>query len=52
MSDKEALNRFPEQAQISRFEHPGEVADLLASTVRPANKMDGGCFAPHRWRRD
>jgi hypothetical protein len=52
MSDKEALNRFPEQAQISRFEHPEEAADSLASAVRPANEMDGGCFAPHRWRRD
>jgi 3-oxoacyl-[acyl-carrier protein] reductase len=37
-----AMNRFPEQAQISRFRQPEEVADLPASTVRPAAKWTTG----------
>jgi 3-oxoacyl-[acyl-carrier protein] reductase len=47
---EEAMTRFPEQAQISRYGRPEEIADLLAFMVSPAAKwmtgaslrMDGG----------
>jgi 3-oxoacyl-[acyl-carrier protein] reductase len=47
---EEAMARFPEQAQISRYGRPEEVADLLAFMVSPAARwmtgaslrMDGG----------
>jgi 3-oxoacyl-[acyl-carrier protein] reductase len=50
MSVEEAMNRFPEQAQISRYGQPEDIADLLAFMVSPAAKwmtgaslrMDGG----------
>ena len=50
MSVEEALKRFPEQAQISRYGQPEEIADLLAFMVSPAARwmtgaslrMDGG----------
>ncbi|MBZ9780150.1 SDR family oxidoreductase [Pseudomonas sp. REP124] len=50
MSDEEALIRFPQNAGISRFGEPEEIADLLAFLVSPsarwitgsALRMDGG----------
>jgi 3-oxoacyl-[acyl-carrier protein] reductase len=50
MSVEEAIDRFPEQAQISRYGQPEEIAGLLAYMVSPAAKwmtgsslrMDGG----------
>jgi 3-oxoacyl-[acyl-carrier protein] reductase len=50
MTVEDALKRFPEQAQISRYGQPEEIADLLAFMVSPAAKwmtgaslrMDGG----------
>jgi 3-oxoacyl-[acyl-carrier protein] reductase len=50
MTVEEATSKFPEQAQISRFGQPEEIADLLAFMVSPAAKwmtgaslrMDGG----------
>ncbi|HEY1946923.1 MAG TPA: SDR family oxidoreductase [Bryobacteraceae bacterium] len=50
MTVQEATSRFPEQAQISRFGQPQEIAGLLAFMVSPAAKwmtgaslrMDGG----------
>jgi NAD(P)-dependent dehydrogenase (short-subunit alcohol dehydrogenase family) len=50
MTVEEATSRFPEHAQISRFGHPEEIADLLAFMVSRAAKwmtgaslrMDGG----------
>jgi 3-oxoacyl-[acyl-carrier protein] reductase len=50
MSVEEAMNGFPEQAQISRYGQPEEIAGLLAFMVSPAAKwmtgaslrMDGG----------
>ena len=50
MSVEEAMNRFPEQAQISRYGQPEEIADVMAFMVSPAAKwmtgaslrMDGG----------
>lgn len=50
MTIEEAVSRFPEQAQISRFRQAEEIADLLAFMVSPAAKwmtgaslrMDGG----------
>lgn len=50
MTVEEATSRFPEQAQISRYGQPEEIADLLAFMVSPAAKwmtgasvrMDGG----------
>ena len=50
VSVEEAMNRFPEQAQISRYGQPEEIADLLAFLVSPAARwmtgaslrMDGG----------
>jgi 3-oxoacyl-[acyl-carrier protein] reductase len=50
MTVEEAIGKFPEQAQISRYGQPEEIADLLAFLVSPAAKwmtgaslrMDGG----------
>lgn len=50
MSVEEAMNRFPEEAQISRYGQPEEIAGLLAFMVSPSAKwmtgaslrMDGG----------
>jgi len=50
MSVEEAIEKFPEEAGISRFGEPEEIADLLAFLVSPAAKwltgssvrMDGG----------
>jgi 3-oxoacyl-[acyl-carrier protein] reductase len=50
MGVAEAMNRFPELAQIGRYGQPEEIADLLAFMVSPAAKwmtgaslrMDGG----------
>ncbi|HTD68101.1 MAG TPA: SDR family oxidoreductase [Candidatus Limnocylindria bacterium] len=50
MSVEEATNKFPEEAGISRYGQPEEIADLLAFMVSPAAKwmtgtsvrMDGG----------
>lgn len=50
MAVEEAMSRFPEEARISRFGQPEEIADLLAFVVSPAAKwmtaaslrMDGG----------
>ncbi len=50
LSVEEAMNRFPEQAQIGRYGQPEEIAGLLAFLVSPAAKwmtgsslrMDGG----------
>jgi len=50
MSVEEAIKKFPEEAGISRFGEPEEIADLLAFLVSPAAKwltgssvrMDGG----------
>lgn len=50
LSVEDAIQKFPEQAQISRFGQPEELADLLAFMVSPAAKwmtgaslrMDGG----------
>src|SRR5258708_39638153 len=47
---EEATNQFPEQAGISRYGQPEEIADLLGFMVSPAAKwmtgasvrMDGG----------
>ncbi len=49
---EEAIKRYPEEAGISRFGEPEEIADLLAYLVSPAAKwmtgaslrMDGGEF--------
>ncbi len=50
MSVEEAMSKFPEEAHISRYGRPEEIADLLAFLVSPAAKwiigaslrMDGG----------
>jgi 3-oxoacyl-[acyl-carrier protein] reductase len=50
MSIEEATKRFPEEAGISRYGRPEEIADLIAFMVSPAAKwmtgtsvrMDGG----------
>jgi 3-oxoacyl-[acyl-carrier protein] reductase len=50
MSVEEATNKFPQEAGISRYGRPEEIADLLAFMVSPAAKwmtgtsvrMDGG----------
>lgn len=42
MTVEEAMSRFPEQAQISRFGQPEEIADLLAFLVSPAAKWMTG----------
>ena len=50
MSVAEATEKFPEEAGISRYGRPEEIADLLAFMVSPAAKwmtgtsvrMDGG----------
>jgi 3-oxoacyl-[acyl-carrier protein] reductase len=50
MSVEEAIKKFPEEAGISRFGKPEEIADLMAFLVSPAAKwltgasvrMDGG----------
>lgn len=50
MTAEEAMSKFLEQAEISRFGQPEEIADLLALMVSPAAKwmtgaslrMDGG----------
>jgi 3-oxoacyl-[acyl-carrier protein] reductase len=42
MSVEEAMIRFPEQAQISRYGQPEEIADLLAFLVSPAAKWMTG----------
>ena len=39
---EEALNKFPEEAGISRFGQPEEIADLLAFMVSPAAKWMTG----------
>jgi len=47
---EEAMSRFPQQAGITRFGKPEEIADLMAYLVSPAAKwmtgaavrMDGG----------
>ena len=44
MSVEEAMKRFPEEAGISRFGKPEEIADLMAYLVSPAAKwMTGSC---------
>ena len=50
MSVEEAIKKFPEEAGISRYGKPEEIADLMAFLVSPAAKwltgasirMDGG----------
>lgn len=50
MTVEEATNKFPEQAGISRYGQPEEIADLLGFMTSPAAKwmtgtsvrMDGG----------
>jgi 3-oxoacyl-[acyl-carrier protein] reductase len=50
LSVEEAINKYPEEAGISRFGKPEEIADLMAFLVSPAAKwltgasvrMDGG----------
>lgn len=50
MTVEEAMSRFPQQAGITRFGKPEEIADLMAYLVSPAAKwmtgaavrMDGG----------
>jgi 3-oxoacyl-[acyl-carrier protein] reductase len=50
LSVEEAIKKFPEEAGISRFGKPEEIADLLSYLVSPAAKwmtgasvrMDGG----------
>src|ERR1700754_553119 len=50
MSVEEALTRFPQEAGISRYGEPGEIAELMAFLVSPAARwmtgaalrMDGG----------
>jgi 3-oxoacyl-[acyl-carrier protein] reductase len=50
MTVEEAIKKFPEEAGISRFGNPDEIADLMAFLVSPAAKwltgssvrMDGG----------
>ena len=50
MTVEEATKQFPQEAQISRYGHPEEIADLLVFMVSPAAKwmtgasvrMDGG----------
>jgi 3-oxoacyl-[acyl-carrier protein] reductase len=47
---EDATKKFPEEAGISRYGKPGEIADLMAYMVSPAAKwmtgssvrMDGG----------
>jgi 3-oxoacyl-[acyl-carrier protein] reductase len=44
MSAEEAIRKFPEEAGISRFGKPEEIADLMAFLVSPAAKwMTGSC---------
>jgi 3-oxoacyl-[acyl-carrier protein] reductase len=44
MSVEEATKRFPEEAGISRFGKPEEIADLMAYLVSPSAKwMTGSC---------
>ena len=50
LTTEEAIKKFPEQAGISRFGKPEEIADLMSYLVSPAAKwmtgasvrMDGG----------
>ena len=44
MSVEQAMKKFPEEAGISRFGKPEEIADLMAYLVSPAAKwMTGSC---------
>jgi 3-oxoacyl-[acyl-carrier protein] reductase len=44
MSVEEAIKKFPEEAGISRFGKPEEIADLMAYLVSPSAKwMTGSC---------
>jgi 3-oxoacyl-[acyl-carrier protein] reductase len=44
MSVEDAIKKFPEEAGISRFGKPEEIADLMAYLVSPAAKwMTGSC---------
>ncbi|MGA3223827.1 MAG: SDR family oxidoreductase [Acidobacteriaceae bacterium] len=44
LSVEEAINKYPEEAGISRFGKPEEIADLMAYLVSPAAKwMTGSC---------
>jgi 3-oxoacyl-[acyl-carrier protein] reductase len=44
MSVEEAMKKFPEEAGISRFGKPEEIADLMAYLVSPSAKwMTGSC---------
>src|SRR5271163_888039 len=42
MTVEEAMSRFPQQAGITRFGKPGEIADLMAYLVSPAAKWMTG----------
>jgi 3-oxoacyl-[acyl-carrier protein] reductase len=42
MTVEEAMSRFPQQAGITRFGKPEEIADLLAYLVSPAAKWMTG----------
>ena len=51
VSIEEATARFPEQAGISRYGEPEEIAELMAFLVFSRREMDDRLSAPHGWGR-
>ena len=49
---EDAIKKFPEEAGISRFGKPEEIADLLGYLVSPRGKVDDRRFGSYGRRRN